>query len=258
MAVVCRGVGMIYPRRGAPTAALEDVSFTAADGEFLCFVGPSGCGKTTLLRIVAGLVAPTRGEVSIDGPDRPGRPPTAMIFQDHGLFPWMTIAENVAYGLEAERRDRRDRRSRANVLLERFGLAAFADHYPHELSTGMRQRAGIARALIADAPVLLCDEPFAALDAQTRLLLQAELLALWSATRKTILFVTHDIDEAVRLGDRIVVLSRRPARVREILVPPAERPREKDAETAAAAARARAHVWSLLSSDARENLEQPA
>ena len=258
MGVACRRVGMSYPGRAAPTDAIEDVTFAAADGEFLCVVGPSGCGKTTLLRIVAGLATPTRGSVEIDVPERDGRPPTAMVFQDHGLFPWMTVVDNVAYGLEAARIARAERRARALSLLERFGLAGFAGHYPHELSTGMRQRAAIARALVADAPVLLCDEPFASLDAQTRWILQGELLALWNATRKTVLFVTHDIDEAVRLGDRIVVLSRRPARVREILAPPAARPRDGDPGIAAATAEIRAHVWSLLGDDARDNLEHPA
>jgi NitT/TauT family transport system ATP-binding protein len=181
-----------------------------------------------------------------------------MVFQDHGLFPWMTIVDNVAYGLEATRISRAERRTRALSLLERFGLAGFAGHYPHELSTGMRQRAAIGRALVADAPVLLCDEPFASLDAQSRWILQGELLALWNATRKTVLFVTHDIDEAVRLGDRIVVLSGRPARVREILAPPASRPRDDDPDTAAATAAIRAHVWSLLRNDARNSLERPS
>ena len=258
MGVACRSVGMSYPGRTAPTHAIEDVTFTAGDGEFLCVVGPSGCGKTTLLRIVAGLAAPTRGSVEIDVTRPDGRPPTAMVFQDHGLFPWMTIVDNDAFGLEAARIARSERRARALSFLERFGLAGFALHYPHELSTGMRQRAAIARALIADAPVLLCDEPFAALDAQSRWLLQGELVALWNATRKTVLFVTHDIDEAVRLGDRIVVLSGRPARVREILAPPAARSGDDDPRTAAATAEVRAHVWALLRNDARSCMEHPA
>ncbi|HET7451482.1 MAG TPA: ABC transporter ATP-binding protein [Thermoanaerobaculia bacterium] len=258
MGVDCRSVAKSFPGRGAPTEAIADVTFSAADGEFLCVVGPSGCGKTTLLRIVAGLAAPTAGTVEIAVPDRNGRPPTAMVFQDHGLFPWMTVVDNVAYGLESARLQRSERRGRALSLLERFGLAGFAGHYPHELSTGMRQRVAIARALVADAPVLLCDEPFASLDAQTRWLLQGELLALWTSTRKTVLFVTHDIDEAIRMGDRIVVLSGRPARVREIVAPPAARPRENDPETAAASAQVRAHVWSLLRNDARDCLERPA
>jgi NitT/TauT family transport system ATP-binding protein len=201
--------------------ALSEVSFSVADGEFLAIVGPSGCGKTTLLNIVAGLLPYDLGTVSIDG-----RRIHAVVFQHPSLLPWRTIAGNVRYGMELQKRfDRAAMRERTGYFVELVGLAGFERHYPSELSGGMQQRVNLARALASDPSVLLMDEPFAALDAQTREVMQAELLKIWTAARKTVLFITHQIDEAVYLADRVAVLSARPGRVKGIFKIPFERPR---------------------------------
>ena len=250
-----RGVSRVFAGNGGPVPAIADLSFEVADGEFVCVVGPSGCGKTTLLRTVAGLLSPTAGSADVDAAPGPERPTTAMVFQDHGLFPWMTVVENVAFGLERRRLPRPEKRRIAAAFLSRIGLGEFLDRFPHELSAGMQQRAGIARAFVSDAPVLLMDEPFGALDAQTRLILQEELLALWSASAKSVLFVTHDIDEAVRLADRILVLSGRPARLRAAMPVPLPRPRGEESLAAAASLAIRRDVWALLRDEARRELE---
>jgi len=255
MPVRLRGVAKVFSGNDEPIAAIADLTFDVPDGEFACLVGPSGCGKTTLLRIVAGLERPSGGTAEVDTPSGPGRPRTAMVFQDHGLFPWMTVAENVAFGLERRAMSRDEKRRTADAFLARIGLRDFGRRFPHELSAGMRQRAGIARAFVSDAPVLLMDEPFGALDAQTRRLLQEELLALWTASRKTVLFVTHDIEEAVRLGDRILVLSGRPARLRASMTVPLGRPRGDEALAGAEALAIRRGVWDLLRDEARRELE---
>ena len=206
--------------------ALQEVSLTIRAGEFVCVVGPSGCGKSTLLRIVAGLQRPTSGAVHFEGPRAGHGARGGLVVQEHGTFPWMPVVDNVAFGLELAGMAKAERRGRAQAWLERVGLAAFGDHLPHELSVGMRQRIGIARAMVTDAPLLLMDEPFGALDAQTRRQMQDELLALWAADRRTVLFVTHDIDEAARLGDRVLVMSARPGRIVADIPVPLARPRD--------------------------------
>jgi NitT/TauT family transport system ATP-binding protein len=215
-------------------AALEDVSLTLRHGEFVCVVGPSGCGKSTLLRIVAGLETPTSGAVHFEGPRAAHAARGGLVVQEHGTFPWMTVEDNVAFGLELRGMPPRERRALAMTWLERVGLANFAKHLPHELSVGMRQRIGIARAMVTDAPLLLMDEPFGALDAQTRRLMQDELLAIWASDRRTVLFVTHDIDEAVRLADRVLVMSPRPGRLVADVAIPLDRPRELHRDAVAA------------------------
>jgi NitT/TauT family transport system ATP-binding protein len=193
--------------------ALDRFDLAIADGEFICVVGPSGCGKTTLLRILAGLEMPTAGSVDITRRDR-ARPLTSMIFQETSIFPWMSVRDNVAYGLDIRRVDAVTRRRVVDHFLELTGLAPFADAYPHQLSGGMKQRVSVARAFANDPEILLMDEPFAALDEQTKIILQQELLKLWSETRKTVLFITHSIDEALVLADRVIVLSGRPGRLK--------------------------------------------
>ena len=198
---------------------LHDVGFEVLEGELVCIVGPSGCGKSTLLNAVDGLIAVTEGAILVDGRavDGPG-PDRAMVFQHDSLFPWRTVLQNVMYGLDLQGNlDKAERRARALALVELVGLTGFADHYPHELSGGMRQRVNIARALVMEPQLLLLDEPFAALDAQTREFMQVELLKILARTRTTALFVTHQINEAVFLSNRVVVLSARPARVKEII-----------------------------------------
>jgi len=214
-------------RDGRQVLALSDVSLSVAEGEFMAIVGPSGCGKTTLLNIVAGLLRYDVGNVIIDGAriDGPGVD-RAVVFQQSSLLPWRTVAGNVRYGMEMQRRfDRATMQTRTEHFTRLVGLTGFERHYPSELSGGMQQRVNLARALAADPVVMLMDEPFAALDAQTREYMQAELLKIWSEARKTVLFITHQINEAVFLADRVAVMSARPGRVKGIIDIPFERPR---------------------------------
>ena len=214
-------------RDGRQSLALSDVSLSVADGEFMAIVGPSGCGKTTLLNIVAGLLPYDRGSVSIDGRRIQGAGvDRAVVFQQSSLLPWRTIVGNVRYGMELHKRfDRETMRKRTEHFIQLVGLAGFERHYPSELSGGMQQRVNLARALATDPLVLLMDEPFAALDAQTRELMQAELLKIWAEARKTVLFITHQINEAVYLADRVAVMSGRPGRVKDVFTIPFGRPR---------------------------------
>ena len=224
-------VGVRYQRRGGgETVALENVSLSIAPGEFICIVGPSGCGKTTLLHCLDGLHAPTSGRILIDG--RPISAPgfdRAMVFQSASLMPWRTVARNVTYGLEMQNVPLRQALPRAQAMIDLVGLTGFEDRHPGELSGGMQQRVNLARALVIDPEVILLDEPFASLDAQTRELMQTELLRVWDATKKTAVFITHQISEAVYLADRVVVMSARPGRVKEIVPIDTPRPRPASA-----------------------------
>jgi NitT/TauT family transport system ATP-binding protein len=217
-----------FPARGndAPVEALKDVSLTINDGEFITVLGPSGCGKTTLLRILAGLEPWDQGDVRVAGTSVTGPgPERAMVFQSFALMPWAKIVDNVAFGLEMRGVPKAEREDRALKLIELVGLKGFERRLPGELSGGMQQRVGLARALAVDPQILLMDEPFGALDEQTRRLLQEELLQIWEATRKTVIFITHSMEEAVLLGDRIVLMSPRPGRIVEIVDVPLARPR---------------------------------
>ncbi len=219
------GLSKVYQGRHGPVAALHDVTFAVREGEFATLIGPSGCGKTTLLHILAGLIEPTAGSVTI--PRRQsGRLGTALIFQGASTLPWMTALDNVAYGLRLMGVPARERVRRAREHLGQVGLLAFSDAYPHQLSEGMRQRVSIARALAVDPAILLMDEPFANLDEQNRLLLQDELLRIWQEDRKTVLFVTHSLDEAIRLSDRVLVMSASPGRIKTEVPVPFGRPRD--------------------------------
>jgi NitT/TauT family transport system ATP-binding protein len=213
------------------TTAISNVSLTIARGELLCLVGPSGCGKTTILNLIAGLERPTAGEVRISGRPIAGPgPDRGVMFQEAALFPWLTVEENVEFGLKEQRLSLAVRRERVARYLQLVGMEKFAPSNVHELSGGMRQRVALARALAMEPYVLLMDEPFAALDARTRETLQAELVQLWSSTKKTIVFVTHDMAEAVRLGSRVVVLAARPARVQRSLDVESRLPRPRTVE----------------------------
>jgi NitT/TauT family transport system ATP-binding protein len=205
-------------RGGSAVKALEPIDLSVARNDFITILGPSGCGKSTLLRIVAGLDRPTVGSVTIDGRavTGPGRD-RGMVFQSYTLFPWLTVAENVGFGLRESGVPLRDRKTVVGTWLDRVGLQSFANHYPRQLSGGMQQRTAIARALANNPDMLLLDEPFGALDNQTRSLMQELLLGIWERERKTILFVTHDIEEAIFLGSRVVVMSARPGRIKAIL-----------------------------------------
>jgi len=242
MAANERTAGDTVTRAGAPTIAIrhitkqfdirdrrvmavDDITLEIAAGTFFVIVGPSGCGKTTLLRIIAGLETPTSGEVVVERshPDKPGN---SMVFQGDSIFPWMTVYENAAYGLRMRRRPEGEVRDIVGHFLDRIGLASFARAYPHQLSGGMKQRVSIVRAFANDPEILLMDEPFSALDEQNRTLLHEELLRIWEETRKTVVFVTHSVDEAVTLGDRILVMTAQPGRAKALIDIPFERPRQ--------------------------------
>ncbi|MGB3305130.1 MAG: ABC transporter ATP-binding protein [Thermomicrobiales bacterium] len=240
------GVGRRFETAHGPVDACRDVDLDVSAGSFTVIVGPSGCGKSTFLRLVAGLDRPTSGDLAITSPS--GVTPTnAMVFQGRSLFPWLTLRQNVAYGLKLSGMSRTERGARADELLAVVGLAAFRKAYPHQISEGMRQRVAIARALAVDPDILLMDEPFGALDEQTRFLLQEELLRIWEASRKTVLFVTHSIDEAIVLADRIVVMSAQPGTIRAMLDVPFSRPRSiTDVRSDPAFADLFNEIWSTL------------
>lgn len=230
------GITLIYDgaRNRSPLKILDNVSLNIKAGSFVCLIGPSGCGKSTLLSIVAGYQVPTSGSVRVNGSkaDAPG-PDRLMVFQSPALYPWLSVRENIAFG-QSLRTQRGRSLPSPDALLTLIGLGGFASHYPHELSGGMRQRVEIARALAVDPGVMLMDEPFGALDSMTRIALQGELLRIWQETQKTIIFVTHDITEAVFLADRIVVMSRRPAGIRKVVEVDLPRPRHRDSVEVAA------------------------
>jgi NitT/TauT family transport system ATP-binding protein len=215
--LLIENLSRVFPpvRGGQPTRALEPTNISIGDNDFVTILGPSGCGKSTLLRLVAGLDTPTAGRILLDGQPvhHPG-PDRGMVFQSYTLFPWLTIAENVAFGLREKGVPVRDRMETVRQWLERVGLTSFAHHYPKQLSGGMQQRTAIARALANNPAILLLDEPFGALDNQTRALMQELLLGIWERERKTVLFVTHDIEEAIFLASRVVVMSARPGRIK--------------------------------------------
>lgn len=200
---------------GQPTWALQAISLRIDPGEFVCVIGPSGCGKTTLLHLIAGFFRPTDGEIRFNGMPIVGPSPSrGVVFQEYALFAWMTALQNVEFGLRMRGVARQERRERAMRLLNKVGLARVARRYPHELSGGMRQRVAVARALVNEPEMLLMDEPFAAVDAMTRTTLQEELLRIWQEVRLSVLFITHNIDEAIFLGERVLVMSAHPGRVR--------------------------------------------
>ena len=211
------GVGRIFPgvRGGAPTVALQPTTLTVADNDFITILGPSGCGKSTLLRVVAGLDQPTSGRVLLDGvPVATPGADRGMVFQSYTLFPWLTVRENICFGLREKGMPAEKQDGIARHWLDRVGLSGFENHYPKMLSGGMQQRTAIARALANDPKIVLLDEPFGALDNQTRSLMQELLLSLWESERKTVLFVTHDIEEAIFMANRVVVMSARPGRIK--------------------------------------------
>lgn len=223
-----QNVAKTFPQAGGDVTALADVNLTLENNEIICVLGPSGCGKSTLLRILAGLSAPTRGEVKIDGEAVHGPGPgRAVVFQDYALFPWRTVRENIAFPLELHHVPRAEREARVAAQLSLVHLEKFADAYIHQLSGGMRQRVAIARALVEEPSVLLMDEPFGALDAFTRMSLQNELVKIWRAKKPTIIFVTHDIDEAIYLGDRVVIMTPNPGKVHAVIDIPMGKPRQR-------------------------------
>lgn len=245
-----RGVSLdLYNERTRKSLpVLRDLDFEVFDGELVSIVGPSGCGKSTFLNAVDGLIRVTSGEILVDGwaVSGPG-PDRAMVFQHDSLFPWRTVRENVMYGLDLQGRlAKSERRERALALVELVGLTGFADHYPHELSGGMRQRVAIARCLVQEPRVLLMDEPFAALDEQTRTRMGSELLQIWEKSGGTVVFVTHGLTEAIYLADTVFVMGTRPGRIIERITVPLPRPRTIDMIGSEAFGRLRNHIWHLI------------
>lgn len=254
-----RGVRMDYERSrdGAVVTAIEGLDLTVADGEFVSIVGPSGCGKTTFLRIVDGQLRATAGDVHLDGrPIDAARRDRAMVFQEPLLFPWFSVQRNIAYGLECQDVPLREAAERARPYIDLVGLSAFTHHYPHELSGGMQQRANLARALAVDPRLLLMDEPFSALDAQTRELMQRELLRIWEESKRTVLFVTHQIGEAVYLSDRVVVMSGAPGRIVADIAIDFPRPRPLKVKRTPQFQAYEDEIWRLIERQVVLNFEQ--
>jgi NitT/TauT family transport system ATP-binding protein len=255
--VIIERLGKVYrDRRGHEVTALEAIDLGVEPQEFVAVLGPSGCGKSTLLGIIAGLVPATSGRVIFEGARRAGSPFTATVFQEFALFPWRTAQANVEFGLEELGLPPPERARRARQYLDLTGLTGFEGKFPHQLSGGMRQRVGIARALAVEPTVLLMDEPFSALDAQTRQLMMEELLAIWERTRQSIVYVTHNIQEAVFMADRVVVLSRRPGRILEVAAIGLARPRGEAQLGDPAFIRAVDRIWGLIKSEARAALTE--
>jgi len=242
------GINLTFrPPNREPVTALKDFSIELAQGEFVSIVGPSGCGKSTFLNVLLGLIKPDGGEMKIGGKKIEG-PGTerAMVFQEFGLLPWRTVLANVELGLELKGVPVSTRRPRSEELIRMVGLNGFEGHYPHELSGGMKQRVGLARALATNPEVLLMDEPFAALDAQTRDLMQAELLQIWDKEKKTVLFVTHSIEEAAYLSDRVIVMTARPGRTKRILKINLSRPRDYEMRLSPEFNEIKLEIWNSL------------
>ena len=239
----------IYPpREGQPAVvALANIDLVVQEQEFLCLLGPSGCGKTTLVKMIGGLVPWNEGEILIDGQPVTGPgPDRSMVFQNFALLPWVDVLSNVAFGLELRGMPKEERQRKAMGLIETVGLSGFEHHYPRHLSGGMQQRVGLARALAVDPQILLMDEPFGSVDAQTRRTLQEDLLQFHQSAQKTVLFVTHSMDEAVRLGDRVVLLSPRPGRVQESVDVPLPRPRPDGVDRSPDFVELKEYLWQKL------------
>jgi NitT/TauT family transport system ATP-binding protein len=250
-----RHLGKTYRKREQAIEALRDLSFDIADGEFVSIVGASGCGKTTLLRMLDGLIAPTSGEILLDGRAVDGHGSRrGFVFQQDRLLPWRTVAANTVLGPEIRGENRGESTRRAGQYINLVGLGGFEKHYPHELSGGMRQRVNLARALTVEPDVLLLDEPFASLDAQTREIMQSELLRIWAETKKTAVFVTHQIEEAVYLSDRVLVFTVRPGRLKEEVVIDLPRPRELAVKRTPAFVQYTDRIWRLIEEEVRQGI----
>ncbi|MFW6017891.1 MAG: ABC transporter ATP-binding protein [Halapricum sp.] len=250
------GVEKTYTGRDGDVQALSGMDLEVYDSEFFCLLGPSGCGKSTFLRIVSGLLEADSGEIEIQAESNGDRPTTSMVFQEKGIFPWKSVLDNVAFGLKMRGIGKQRRYEIAREYIEKVNLSEFEDAYPHQLSGGMAQRVGIARAFANDPQVLLMDEPFGDLDAQTKRYLQEELLSLWSESRKTVVYVTHDIEEAIQLGDRLGVMGARPGHVKEIVDVDLDRPRTRETLDIGRLEELQTRVWNVLSDEVQRTVEQ--
>lgn len=254
--IIARDVVKTFPTATGPSVAIDHFNLEVEDGEFVCIVGPSGCGKSTFLRILADLVPATSGEVRIVPGSDPTKPLNNVIFQEYAIFPWKTVLDNVAFGLQMRGIPRKQRVEIVMDWLERVGLRKFADYYPSQLSGGMKQRVSIARALANDPEVLLMDEPLAALDAQTRAVLQEEMLRIWEAHRKTVVYITHSIDEAVLMGDRVVLMTAHPGRNKQTFDINIPRPRSIKTTATAEFAHLTGAIWDALQDEVMRALKE--
>ena len=247
MPIYIEDLSMTYraPRTLREVCALQEISLVVEDREFLVFVGPSGCGKTTLIRLIAGFGRPTRGRIRIDLTSH-DRPATSMVWQENALFPWRSVRKNILFGPEIRGVPPLLQKETFDRLIDMVHLRGFEDRYPYELSGGMRQRVNLARAIANDPEILLMDEPFASLDAQTKYLLSEELVGIWEKTKKTVVYITHSIEEAILLSDRIVIMTARPGRIKEIIINPLRRPRSTELISTSIYEALFRDVWSLL------------
>ena len=249
------GVTKIFSTRNGSVPAIQNFNLEVKDGEFVCIVGPSGCGKSTFLRILGGLIEPTSGEIDLGSSQR-GGPLQNIVFQEYAIFPWKTVIDNVAFGLQMRGLPRHERQEIASDWLRKVGLVKFAHSYPHQLSGGMKQRVSIARAFANNPEILLMDEPLGALDAQTRVVLQEELIRLWEAFRKTVVYITHSIEEAVWLGDRVVLMTAHPGTNKNEFYVPFHRPRSFALTSATEFGQLTYSIWQELQGEVQRAMEQ--
>ena len=247
----------VFESARGPVVAIDRLSLEVKEGEFLCIVGPSGCGKSTCRRILAGLLPASSGTMDIARSRNSARPLANVVFQEHAIFPWKSVVDNVAFGLEMRGVPKRERYEIAIGWIERVGLKRFTHHFPHQLSGGMKQRVGIARAFANDPEILLMDEPLGALDAQTRTVMQEELLQLWEQQRKTVVYITHSIEEAVLLGDRVVLMTAHPGRKKATFDVPLSRPRDLHDTSTAQFGELSYAIWEALRDEVRAAMEAP-
>lgn len=254
MTLFINGLSKNYPTRGGEIQALSGLDMVVEEHQFISIVGPSGCGKSTLLKIIAGIIPPSEGKINLNSMGSSFDIKTDLVFQDHGLFPWLDVVTNVALGLEMNGVDKATRTGKALAFLRKIGLKDFTSAYPHQLSGGMKQRVALARAIVSDPGILLMDEPFGALDAQTRVLLQEELISIWRDLRKTVIFVTHDIDEAILLSDRVLVMCGRPGRIIKEFSVPAELKRNFENRFHPLANSLKIEIWNLIKDEVNKDI----
>lgn len=254
--IIARDIVKVYPSARGTITAIDHFNLEVEDGEFVCIVGPSGCGKSTFLRILAGLIPLTSGELEIIPGADSNRPLNSMVFQEYAIYPWKKVIDNVAFGLTMRGYSRKERHKIAEEWLAKVGLRKFADYYPHQLSGGMKQRVSIARALANDPEVLLMDEPLGALDAQTRMILQDELMRIWEDQKKTVVYITHSLDEAILLGDRVVIMTAHPGRHKATFSIDIPRPRTIQTMATAEFAAHKGQIWEALQDEVMQSMRE--
>ncbi len=252
--IECINLSKFFSDRAGKVSAIKNVNLNISEHEFVCIVGPSGCGKTTILKLLAGLLQPSSGEIRFSSNNKNNQIKSALIFQEQGLFPWMNVLDNIAFGLEAYGINKKERYAQARAWVKKMGLLGFENYYPEKISGGMRQRVALARAFLSDPEILLMDEPFGSLDAQTKKILQQELIDIWREEKKTVIFITHDIEEAILLGDRILVMTGQPGKIREEIIVNLKRPRNLASLENEEVSRMKLRIWQLLEEEVRQNI----